>query len=48
VSPMGVVWSMQQVAAPHIPHPAVQPLTVHLEAAGAAGGGTRTAAELLG
>jgi hypothetical protein len=33
-SEMGVVWSMQQTAAPPVPRPAVRPLTVHLEARG--------------
>jgi pimeloyl-ACP methyl ester carboxylesterase len=34
---MGVVWSMQQTAAPPAPRPTVQPLTVQLEARGAGG-----------
>jgi dienelactone hydrolase len=37
VSPMGVLWSMRQTAAPPVPLPNVQPLTVHLEARGASG-----------
>ena len=37
VSPMGVVWSMQQVAAPPVARPTVQPLTVHLEASAGSG-----------
>jgi dienelactone hydrolase len=45
VSPMGVVWSMQQVAAPPVPRPTVQPLTVHLEALGAGGGSARASFE---
>jgi dienelactone hydrolase len=40
-SPMGVVWSMQQVAAPPVPRPTVQPLMVHLEATGAGGASAR-------
>jgi dienelactone hydrolase len=45
VSPMGVVWSMQQVAAPPVPRPTVQPLTVHLEATGADGASARASFE---
>ena len=42
---MGVVWSMQQVTAPPLPRPTVQPLTVHLEAAGARGASARASFE---